>query len=103
MIPPLPENAVTDGRDSGEGSRRGSTGDAAVIDGEEEDRIPLSKRDRRLSREWDASQTVPSRFQKVEGSIWATPASRDGHVARNRDKLKGYKEKIKELTGGKEK
>jgi len=72
------------------------------VDGEENGNITmLSKRDRRLSREWDAAQTPPSRFQKVEGSIFATPASRDGHVHRN--KVVGFKEKVKELTGSKTK
>jgi len=41
-------------------------------------------RDRRLSNEWDAAKTPPSRFQKRKGSIHATPASRDGHVERNK-------------------
>jgi hypothetical protein len=45
-----------------------------------------------------SAKTPPSRFQKVEGSIWATPASRDGKVARN--KIHGFKEKVKELSGG---
>jgi hypothetical protein len=40
-------------------------------------------RDRRMSKEWDASKVPPSRFQKRAGSIHATPASRDGHVDRN--------------------
>jgi len=60
--------------------------------------VPIAKRDRRMSKEWDAAKTPPSRFQKVEGSIWATPASRDGKVARN--KIHGFKEKVKELSGG---
>ncbi|RPA77013.1 hypothetical protein BJ508DRAFT_175612 [Ascobolus immersus RN42] len=94
LIPPLPENQVLAGG-LDDGTRRGSD---AVIDGDDDGEIaPLSKRDRRMSREWDASQTPPSRFQKVEGSIFATPASRDGHVARN--KVHGFKEKVKELTG----
>ncbi|KAF8246896.1 hypothetical protein K440DRAFT_318568 [Wilcoxina mikolae CBS 423.85] len=63
------------------------------------DRVPLSQRDRRLSKEWDAAQTPPSKFQRLPGSIYATPASRDGHVARN--KIHGFKEKVKELSGGK--
>ncbi|KAI5846996.1 hypothetical protein BZA05DRAFT_406091 [Tricharina praecox] len=60
--------------------------------------VPLAKRDRRLSKEWDAALTPPSRFQHVEGSIFATPASRDGHVQRN--KIHGFKEKVLELSGG---
>jgi len=52
-----------------------------------------------MSREWDAAHTVPSRFQKLEGSIFSTPASRDGHVDRNREKNKTFKEKVKEIAG----
>jgi len=50
--------------------------------------------DRRMSREWDASKVPPSKFQRPEGSIFATPASRDGHIARN--KLKAAMHKVKE-------
>ncbi|KAI9842639.1 MAG: hypothetical protein M1837_007006 [Sclerophora amabilis] len=52
------------------------------------------QRDRRMSKEWDASKVPPSRFQKREGSIYATPGSRDGHVAKNNQQ--GYKDKLKE-------
>ncbi|KAF3938081.1 hypothetical protein ABW19_dt0205082 [Dactylella cylindrospora] len=52
---------------------------------------PMTMRDRRMSKEWDASKVPPSRFQKREGSIHATPPSRDGHVDRN--KLKDFAEK----------
>ncbi|KAI5801528.1 hypothetical protein DFH27DRAFT_60494 [Peziza echinospora] len=52
--------------------------------------------DRRMSREWDASKVPPSKFQRPEGSIFATPASRDGHIARN--KLKAVIHKVKEKT-----
>jgi len=45
--------------------------------------VPTAMRDRRMSKEWDASKVPPSRFQKREGSIHATPASRDGHIERN--------------------
>ncbi|TGZ84762.1 hypothetical protein EX30DRAFT_300478 [Ascodesmis nigricans] len=62
-------------------------------------KIPLAQRDRRLSKEWDAAQTPPSKFQRPPHSIFATPASRDGHIARN--KIHGFKEKVKELTGKK--
>jgi len=55
--------------------------------------VPMSQRDRRMSKEWDASKVPPSRFQKREGSIHATPASRDGHIDRN--KLKVVSDKIK--------
>ncbi|KAI9731314.1 MAG: hypothetical protein M1834_005217 [Cirrosporium novae-zelandiae] len=51
------------------------------------------KRDRRLSKEWDASKVPPSRFQKRAGSIYSTPGSRDGHVGR---KDQEYHEKLKE-------
>lgn len=50
--------------------------------------------DRRMSREWDASKVPPSRFQKPEGSIFATPSSRDGHIARN--KITTVMDKVKE-------
>lgn len=52
------------------------------------------KKDRRMSKEWDASKVPPSRFQKREGSIYATPGSRDGHVERNTQTA--YIEKLKE-------
>jgi hypothetical protein len=52
--------------------------------------------DRKMSREWDASKVPPSKFQRPEGSIFATPASRDGHIARN--KLKAVLHKVKEKT-----
>ncbi|KAF8437396.1 hypothetical protein BGX38DRAFT_1145153 [Terfezia claveryi] len=52
--------------------------------------------DRRMSREWDASKVPPSKFQRPEGSIWATPASRDGHIARN--KIAIAMKKVKEKT-----
>jgi len=31
----------------------------------------------------DASKVPPSRFQKRKGSVYAVPASRDGHVDNN--------------------
>jgi len=52
------------------------------------------KQDRRMSKEWDASKVPPSRFQKREGSIYATQGSRDGHVERNTQH--GYVDKLKE-------
>ncbi|KAK6508162.1 hypothetical protein TWF506_010263 [Arthrobotrys conoides] len=45
--------------------------------------VPIEQRDRRMSKEWDASKVPPSRFQKRAGSIHATPPSRDGHIERN--------------------
>lgn len=59
--------------------------------GSEGAEVPMAQRDRRMSKEWDASKVPPSRFQKREGSIHATPASRDGQVDRN--KLDAIKEK----------
>ena len=44
-----------------------------------------SSKDYSHTDEWDASKTVPSRFQQRKGSIFATPSSRDGHVQRNLD------------------
>ena len=59
----------------------------------------VASQDRRMSAEWDAFKTPPSRFQKRKGSIYATPGSRDGHVDRNyADK---YHAKLAEMTGGK--
>lgn len=55
---------------------------------------PTGIRDRRMSKEWDAAKVPPSRFQKREGSIYATPSSRDGHVGKN--KQTAFKEKLKE-------
>ncbi|KAH0547772.1 hypothetical protein FGG08_000029 [Glutinoglossum americanum] len=52
------------------------------------------KRDRQMSKEWDASKVPPSRFQKREGSIYATPGSRDGHVGKNTQTA--FTEKLKE-------
>jgi hypothetical protein len=50
--------------------------------------------DRKMSREWDAALVPPSKFQKPEGSIFATPSSRDGHIPRN--KIHTALEKVKE-------
>ncbi|CAJ2501903.1 Uu.00g047560.m01.CDS01 [Anthostomella pinea] len=47
-------------------------------------------RDYSDTAEWDASKTLPSRFQKRKGSIYATPSSRDGHVERNRDAVEEF-------------
>ncbi|KAI8632429.1 hypothetical protein F5Y19DRAFT_472459 [Xylariaceae sp. FL1651] len=47
-------------------------------------------RDYTATAEWDASKTLPSRFQKRKGSIYATPSSRDGHVERNRDAVEEF-------------
>jgi len=50
--------------------------------------------------EWDASKTPPSRFQQRKGSIYATPGSRDGHVARNTDRDAAYHAKLEERGWG---
>jgi hypothetical protein len=56
---------------------------------------PESPRNRRMSREWDASKVPPSQFQKRKGSIYSTPGSRDSqHGDKNRDKA--YHDKLKE-------
>jgi len=87
------DTTASDTFPEGREGRRGSDGSDIT------DPTPMAKRDRRMSKEWDASLTPPSRFQKVEGSIYATPNSRDGHIARN--KIHGFKEKVKELSGKK--
>ncbi|KAK8042910.1 hypothetical protein PG994_013393 [Apiospora phragmitis] len=57
-----------------------------------DDDAMMQRRERKGSKdyshtdEWDASKTVPSRFQQRKGSIFATPSSRDGHVERNLEK-----------------
>ncbi|MCJ1347996.1 hypothetical protein MMC31_006226 [Peltigera leucophlebia] len=53
-------------------------------------------RDRRQSKEWDAAKVPPSKFQKPEGSIYATPGSR-GQLGKDRDK--GFHEKLKTMLG----
>ncbi|KAB5540481.1 hypothetical protein GE09DRAFT_1137373 [Coniochaeta sp. 2T2.1] len=45
--------------------------------------LSSSPSNRRMSAEWDASKVPPSRFQKRKGSVYAVPASRDGHVDNN--------------------
>ncbi|ORY16732.1 hypothetical protein BCR34DRAFT_584108 [Clohesyomyces aquaticus] len=55
---------------------------------------PPSK-DRRMSKEWDASKVPPSRFQRREGSIYSTPGSRDGHV-KGSSRDQAYHDKLKE-------
>jgi len=54
-----------------------------------------------LTRQTDASKVPPSQFQKVKGSIHATPASRDGHVDAHKDRDAAYHDHI--LIKGKEK
>lgn len=71
-------------------SHQGSTGGYSPTGGNNDN----VKRDRRMSKEWDASKVPPSRFQKREGSIYATPSSRDGHVDRNTNVA--FTEKLKQ-------
>lgn len=42
----------------------------------------------------DASKVPPSRFQKREGSIYGTPASRDGHI-KGSERDRSFHEKLK--------
>lgn len=44
----------------------------------------------------DASKVPPSRFQKREGSIYATPGSRDAHTGRGKDRDQSFHEKLKQ-------
>ncbi|KAI9724140.1 MAG: hypothetical protein M1812_000859 [Candelaria pacifica] len=44
----------------------------------------------------DASKVPPSRFQRREGSIYATPGSRDAHTGKGKDRDQAYKDKLKE-------
>ncbi len=46
----------------------------------------------------DASKVPPSRFQKREGSIYATPGSRDGHT-KGKERDEKYFNKLKEKVG----
>lgn len=46
--------------------------------------------------EIDASKVPPSRFQKREGSLLATGASRDGHTDKGHDRDKSFHQKLKE-------
>jgi hypothetical protein len=56
---------------------------------------PTKSRDRSESKEWDASKVPPSRFQKRQGSIYATASSRDSHLHR-KDRDSSYFAKLKE-------
>ncbi|KAI1265894.1 hypothetical protein F5Y18DRAFT_30669 [Xylariaceae sp. FL1019] len=57
---------------------------------EAEERQRSGSTDYTNTDEWDASKTLPSRFQKRKGSIFSTPSSRDGHVERNRDAVEEF-------------
>ncbi|PBP20758.1 c6 zinc finger domain containing protein [Diplocarpon rosae] len=46
--------------------------------------------DDKLTSEWDASKTAPSKFQQRRGSIFATPNTRDGHIDKNTDRDAKY-------------
>ncbi|KAM5467501.1 hypothetical protein MauCBS54593_005472 [Microsporum audouinii] len=69
--------------------RKGSEGSALGSS------LGSSPEDRRMSKEWDAAQVPPSRFQKREGSIFSTAGSRDSHITR-RDRDYLYHAKLKE-------
>ncbi|KAF2473924.1 uncharacterized protein BDR25DRAFT_392305 [Lindgomyces ingoldianus] len=69
-------------------------GDLAGPDDMRLSQSPPSK-DRRMSKEWDASKVPPSRFQRREGSIYSTPSSRDGHV-KGSSRDQAYFDKLKE-------
>jgi len=64
---------------------------------------PAHSTDRRMSKEWDASKVPPSRFQKPEGSLYATPSSRDGHIKSSRESDRAYFQKLKEKGWNKKK
>jgi len=92
----------TEGNDPFAGDKLGD------LAGSEDMRMSSSPptRDRRMSKEWDASKVPPSRFQKREGSIYSTPSSRDAHV-KGSSRDQAYHDKLKEkgwvqkLTGTK--
>ena len=44
----------------------------------------------------DASKVVPSRFQKREGSIYATPGSRDAHTGQGKVRDQTFHDKLKQ-------
>jgi len=69
----------------------------ADLAGSDDMRLSTSppQKDRRMSKEWDASKVPPSRFQKREGSIYSTPSSRDAHV-KGPTRDKAYHDKLKE-------
>ncbi|KAF1994797.1 hypothetical protein P154DRAFT_526811 [Amniculicola lignicola CBS 123094] len=56
---------------------------------------PPQGKDRRMSREWDASKVPPSQFQRRKGSIYSTPSSRDAHV-KGSSRDQAYWDKLKE-------
>ena len=55
-------------------------------------------RDRRMSKEWDASKVPPSRFQRRAGSIYSTQSTRDGHV-KGPERDQAYFDKLREKVG----
>ena len=73
------------------------TKDFSNISGSDDMRLSSSPpaKDRRMSKEWDASKVPPSRFQRREGSIYSTPSSRDSHV-KGSSRDKAYFDKLKE-------
>jgi len=48
---------------------------------------------------YPAHPIFPRTLLTVRNKIYATPNSRDGHIARN--KIHGFKEKVRELSGKK--
>lgn len=74
-----------------------SQDDLDELKGAEDMAVPSSppSKDRRLSKEWDASKVPPSRFQRRQGSIYSTPNSRDGHV-KDSSRDKAYFDKLRE-------
>jgi len=64
---------------------------------------PTTPVDRRESAEWDAAKTPPSRFQQRKGSLYATPGSRDGHVAKNQERDAKFHELVDSKYSGKRK
>lgn len=77
-----------------------ATGEDKIVDIAGPDEMSISQsapqhKDRRMSKEWDAAKVPPSRFQRREGSIYSTPASRDAHV-KGSSRDKAYFDKLKE-------
>lgn len=58
--------------------------------------IPWQWKDGGAERRPDASKVPPSRFQKREGSIYATQGSRDAHTGRGKDRDQSFHEKLKQ-------
>ncbi|KAI0131982.1 hypothetical protein BJ170DRAFT_225863 [Xylariales sp. AK1849] len=71
--------------------------------------ISPTARERRGSKnyshtdEWDASKVPPSQFQRRKGSVFSTPASRDGHVGKNAERDDDFHKKHNKIFKLKEK